>query len=83
MTEAIGMDEVIRINRKKDAARAQAEEGLRILKMRPSLKSFMGSKKAYRKLKMELKKKAEGGDDGRTGKVEMVSDGEVFIGKCQ
>lgn len=60
MTEDIGMDEVIRINRKKNAARTQAEESLHTLKVRPSLKSFMGSKKAYRKLQMALKKKARG-----------------------
>jgi hypothetical protein len=52
------MDEVIRINRKKDFVRNQAKLQLHTIKCTPSLKSFMGTKKAYRKMLMELKKKA-------------------------
>jgi hypothetical protein len=55
------MDEVIRINRKKAVVRNQAKLQLHTIKCTPSLKSFMGTKKAYRKMLMELKKKAREG----------------------
>jgi hypothetical protein len=54
----IDIDETIRINRKKEFARGQAEQQLHTIKCTPSLKSFLGTKKAYRKMLMELKKKA-------------------------
>lgn len=54
------MDTVIRINRAKDADRKNAEDALLTLKLRPSLKGFMGSKKAFRKLQKALKNKAAG-----------------------
>jgi len=54
------LEEIIRINRRKDLEVTKAENGLRVLKNRSSVKSFMGSKKAIRKLEMELKRKAKG-----------------------